>query len=319
MAQVVVDQATLDSVKGKVVVITGGAQGIGAATVTELYHSGAHVFFGDWSEAHGSQLAEQLRSSSPSSEGSVTYLKVNVRDYQSLLSLFDAAYNKYKQIDVAISCAAVAERPGYWEPDKLNLQSVREPPTGITDVLDINLNGTMYFTRLAVAYLKENHTFDPESSTPESIVSSKAITLVSSLAGFKESPGLFAYSAAKHGIMGLMRSLRPFAPPVYGLRVNAICPWATDTQIFSGVHQAWVDNNLPLNKPSDVAKYIIQVGADPRTHGKALFVAGGEAVDIEEGLNRLEPQWLGEKNSRALSEGQAILGLGMDWGHTKKS
>jgi hypothetical protein len=58
-----------------------------------------------------------------------------------------------------------------------------------------------------------------------------------------------------------------------------------------------------------VAKYIIQVTADPKAHGKALFVTGGNAVDIEEGLNRTEPEWLGEKNSRELNEGQVILGL----------
>ncbi|KIV78856.1 hypothetical protein PV11_06465 [Exophiala sideris] len=314
MAEIKIDQATLDSVKGKVVVLAGGAQGIGAATVTQLFDSGAHVFFGDWDEKQGSKLAESLQSSSSTSQGSVTYMKVNVREYQSQLSLFDAAYNKHGQVDLAISCAAVTERQGYWEPHKLNLQSVRETPTGITDVVDINLNGTLYFARLAIAYMKENHTFNKESTTAESITSPKCITLVSSVAGFKESPGLFAYSAAKHGVMGLMRALRPFAAPLYGIRINAICPWATDTQLLSGVRAEWTKNNMPMNKPSDVARYIIQVSADQQAHGKALFVTGGNAVDIEEGLNRTEPQWLGEKNSRELNQGQVILGLGMDWG-----
>ncbi|OCT52098.1 putative oxidoreductase,short chain dehydrogenase [Cladophialophora carrionii] len=315
MAEIQIDQPTLDSVRGKVVVIAGGAQGIGAATVSQLYTSGAHVFFGDWDEKKGSDLADELRASASTSAGSVTYLKVNVREYQSLLSLFDAAYNQHGHVDMAICCAAVTERPGYWEPDLLNLESVRETPTGIADVIDINLNGTLYFARLAVAYLKEKHAFDRASTTAESINSSKCITLVSSVAGFKESPGLFAYSAAKHGVVGLMRALRPFAAPLYGLRVNAICPWATDTQLLSGVRAEWVKNDMPMNQPSDVAKYIIQVTASPTAHGKALFVTGGNAVDIEEGINRTEPQWLGEKNSRELNAGQVILGLGMDWGH----
>jgi NAD(P)-dependent dehydrogenase (short-subunit alcohol dehydrogenase family) len=101
--------------------------------------------------------------------------------------------------------------------------TVIQTPTGIADVIDINLNGTMYFARLALAYLKENHTFDTSSTTAASISSSKCITLVASVAGFKESPGLFAYSAAKHGVVGLMRALRPFAAPLYGIRVNTIC------------------------------------------------------------------------------------------------
>lgn len=64
-----------------------------------------------------------------------------------------------------------------------------------------------------------------------------------------------------------------------------------------------------MNTPADVARYIVQVTAEPTTNGKALFVTGGNAVDIEEGLNRTEPVWLGEKNSRELNAGQVILGL----------
>lgn len=94
--------------------------------MTQLYTSGAHVFFGDWDDVKGSKLVEELRASSTSNNGSVTNLKVNITDYQSLLSLFDTAYKKHGQIDMAICCAAVTERPGYWEPNQLNLESVRE-------------------------------------------------------------------------------------------------------------------------------------------------------------------------------------------------
>lgn len=99
----------------------------------------------------------------------------------------------------------------------------RQTPSGITDVIDINLNGTLYFARLAVAYLKEKHSFDEKNTTADKITSAKCITLVASVAGFKESPGLFAYSAAKHGVVGLMRALRGYISQLYGLRVNAIC------------------------------------------------------------------------------------------------
>ena len=71
----------------------------------------------------------------------------------------------------------------------------------------------------------------------------------------------------------------------------------------------WQDKKMPLNTPADVAKYIIQVTAEPQTHGKALFVTGGNAVDIEQGLAETQPQWLGEKNSKEFNIGQEILGL----------
>lgn len=86
-------------------------------------------------------------------------------------------------------------------------------------------------------------------------------------------------------------------------------PWATDTQLLSGVVDTWLEKKMPLNTPADVARYIIQVTAEPQTHGKALFVTGGNAVDIEEGLATTQPLWLGEKNSKEFNLGQEILGL----------
>ena len=86
-------------------------------------------------------------------------------------------------------------------------------------------------------------------------------------------------------------------------------PWATDTQLFSEIRDEWNRKDMPMNTALDVAKYIIQATADEKTHGKALYVAGGNAVDIEEGIWRLEPQWLGEKNSRDLKAGQVIMGV----------
>ena len=143
MAEIKIDQATLDSVKGKrwflqagcnndyislnrrSYVSPGGAEGMGAATVSQLYQSDAYVYFSDWDESRGSKLAGELQTSQ-TSDGSVTYLKFNIREYHSLLSFFDTAYNKHGQIDMAICCAAVTERSKYWGPEKLNLQSLRE-------------------------------------------------------------------------------------------------------------------------------------------------------------------------------------------------
>jgi hypothetical protein len=91
--------------------------------------------------------------------------------------------------------------------------------------------------------------------------------------------------------------------------MRCIGPWATDTQLFSGVHKGWIQNNMPINTPMDVARFIVQATADPMVNGKALYVTGGNAVDIEEGLNKTEPQWLGAQNSEELKKGQVILGV----------
>lgn len=132
--------------------------------------------------------------------------------------------------------------------------------------------------------------------------------LTSSIAGITEAPGLFAYSTAKHGIIGLMRAMRPWAPAAHGVRVNAICPWATDTQLLAGVRDRWVAERLPLNTPADVARAIVQCALDPRLNGKAVFVAGGRAFDTEEGVDHTRPLWMGEENAAEFERGQRVLG-----------
>lgn len=137
---------------------------------------------------------------------------------------------------------------------------------------------------------------------------SKSIVLVSSIAGITEAPGLFAYSTAKHGVIGLMRALRPWAPLKYGVRVNALCPWATDTQLL-GVKEKWVKEKMPLNTPTDVGKIILQCSADRGLNGKAVFITGGRFFDTEEGVDRTLPQWMGEQNAKDFLKGQELLGL----------
>jgi hypothetical protein len=93
------------------------------------------------------------------------------------------------------------------------------------------------------------------------------------------------------------------------LKILRTGPWATDTQLFAGVHAKWIRNDMPINTPLDVAKYTIQVTADPQANGKALYITGGNAFDIEAGLRETQPQWLGPKNSQELEQGQVILGV----------
>lgn len=147
----------------------------------------------------------------------------------------------------------------------------------------------------------------PGSGTPDR--DDKSITLVSSIAGFKESPGLFAYSASKHGVMGLMRSLRGYLPSTFNVRINVVCPWATDTEMLGGVRDLWRQNSLPMNSPGDVARIILQCAADESIHGKAVYVADGQGFDIEEGLDATEPIWLGKKQAEELARGQEVLGM----------
>ena len=76
------------------------------------------------------------------------------------------------------------------------------------------------------------------------------------------------------------------------------------------IETAWQNAQLPANEPEDVAKVIAEICALSSLNGKAIYVEGGRAWEIEDNIDRLEPQWLGEEASRTLNEGQIVLGKG---------
>jgi NAD(P)-dependent dehydrogenase (short-subunit alcohol dehydrogenase family) len=265
----------------------GGAQGIGAATISLLYERGAHVYFGDWDDVKGHQLVSHLQSSMPHGGGSVHFQKLDVRNYNEQLQLFKTPYEEKGHVDIAISCAAVIEPNGWFGPDQLSLEAVMTEPQPLKDTIDINLTSVVLFCRIALAFMK----VDKDPTRPNDF--SKSIVLVSSIAGIVEAAGLFAYSAAKHGIIGLMRSLRALATAKFNIRINVVCPWATDTQMIDNVRSIWGKHRLPLNAPNDVAQFIAQLATDKSLSGKSVLVAGGRGFDTEEGIDKTMSEWFG--------------------------
>ncbi|KAJ3546565.1 hypothetical protein NM208_g1939 [Fusarium decemcellulare] len=279
-----------------------GSDGIGAKVTAQLLHAGALVVVADVKDAQGQRLVNTLTETNAGHQKvSIVYKYVDVSDYESVLALFKHAIDLHGRVDLAIHCAGITEIKGWFDPEA-TMDSIYKPPT--SKVLDVNLNGTFYFTQVALVALQHGR--------QEADVD-KSVTLISSIAGFKESPGLFMYSASKHGVMGLMRSLRGYLPSAFNVRLNAVCPWATDTAMFGHMRDAWVREDLPLNSPEEVARIIVQCATDKGIHGKAVYVAGGRGFDIEEGINRSEPLWMGEKQAEDLARGQEFLATGSRW------
>ncbi|KAL9567293.1 hypothetical protein ACKAV7_008535 [Fusarium commune] len=306
MAEIFFSSEIADNVKGKVVVMTGGAQGIGAALISLLYERGAHVYFGDWDDAKGQQLADHVQSSMSPGGGSVHFQKLDVRDYNAQLQLFKTPYEEIGHVDIAISSAAVIEPNGWFGSDQLSLEAVETEPQPLKNTIDINLTSVVLFCRLALAFMKQDK--DPKTLNGFS----KSIVLLSSIAGITEAAGLFAYSASKHGVIGLMRSLRALAPAKFNIRINVVCPWATDTQMIDNVRSIFDKHQLPFNTPNDVAQFIVQLAADKSLSGKSVLVAGGRGFDTEEGIDRTMSEWFGPLTGE-FWRGQKALGTGDEW------
>ncbi|KAF2156670.1 NAD(P)-binding protein [Myriangium duriaei CBS 260.36] len=241
----------LSSLKDKVVVLTGGASGICAALVKICHEAGAHVFFGDVVQKKGEEVEAELQSSSRRNHAQ--FIKTDVTSYSDNVNLFQVAYETFGRVDHAVSAAGIGDKGKLCDPN-LTLETVRNMDDSIMTSLDVNLVGPMYFARIAAVYLREHK--DRSAAT----AADKSLTLISSIAGITEAPGLTVYSTAKHGVIGLMRALRkPLnrADP-FPIRTNAICPWMTETQMVKGIRDEWLKAGVPTNEPYDVA--IIMAG-----------------------------------------------------------
>ncbi|EEU33735.1 uncharacterized protein NECHADRAFT_56159 [Fusarium vanettenii 77-13-4] len=273
------NQSLFKSVKDKVVVITGGARGIGRSAALAFHGHGAKVVVGDLNAEEGKSLVSLLGEN-------LRFIQCDVSKYGDQLALFQEAERSFGRVDIAIANAAVGRFP-----DPLTvIEDINEEPP--LPKVDINLRGVLFTSRIAVHYLRKHGGGD--------------LILISSIGGFKETADLTPYLATKHGVIGVMRGLRMTSLKNDNVRVNIICPWTTQL-------------GLPMNEPEDVATSMLicatagrsdgatHNGAAMPFHGKILLVAGGKSYEIKDALQSLEPQWLGENNSRAVAMGQDFL------------
>ncbi|KAJ5779886.1 hypothetical protein N7457_007606 [Penicillium paradoxum] len=295
-----------NSLAKKVVLITGGANGIGSSLVTQCLESGANVCIGDLDSISGDRLlkkcCDQFRPEEEDMPPRSIFQITDVTSYPSVLALFELAFQTYKRIDHVVCAAGIVEI-GNWFDTSLTLETVRQTPSH--KVLDVNLLGSMYVSRIASVYLRHNRGSNCDRS----------ILLFSCVSGFKDSPSLFIYQASKHGVIGLMRSLRNYisSPYKHYLRINTVCPWVTQTDSIQKVETQWRGADLPINTPDQVATVATGVLVDQSLSGTSMFVEAGRAWEIEQNITRLESEWLGEAPSEVLALGQRLLDDGSVW------
>ena len=183
----------------------------------------------------------------------------------------------------------------------------------------------------------------PEHSTPLG-TNDRSLTFLTSMSAFKETPQLPIYQITQHSILGLVRSLRTAIDPDPerdGVRINAV---VTNVMVPRAVAQSGgrsMSVQLPPDRPEDVAQVVVGVvatnsptpdinGADSPTgsgitsgggiwyekghergmrekylHGRVLYSVGTECWDIQEGLDRSEAVWIGQKPAEVLGRNMA--------------
>lgn len=221
MAHIHFDSSLLETLTNKVVVLTGGATGIGRSAIEQLCgklyeaqtqiesngctENGAKVVFGDVVEAPSREIESKL---SPNAQ----FVKCDSSSYSDQLNLFRTAFEKYGRVDIVIVNAGIAIHKDPFDPTA----DINEAPS--MKEVEVNTIGGLFSARIGMHYLRRSGGGD--------------LVLVSSIAGFKEGGGLVAYTASKHGVVGIMRGLHVTATPE-NIRVNVICPWMTSRCFFA--------------------------------------------------------------------------------------
>lgn len=287
MAEFIPDEGKFADLKGKVIIITGGATGIGGATVTRLHGVGALVVFGDVAVEPAETLVSTLNASH-STKGEVSFVRCDVTNYEDIYNLVKAGYDKYGRIDHAFACAGIFER-GQWFDPELTIESVRSEK-GPQATLDINVIGLANFARVAVVFMREGMQKDQN----------KSLTFMSSVNAFRESPGLYMYQTSKHAVQGLMRSMRK---PIYerdGIRVNTVNPGVTESPMTAHIVHAFQQPGFYCQPPDDVARMVLALQVRTDLNGKGIYVEGGSGWEFEDGFYREQPAWLGQEPTRRM-------------------
>ncbi len=185
---------------GKVVAVTGGASGMGAAIATMLAQRGASVSIADVQEAALGAIKNTLLAGGNTN---VLTTVVDVRDEAAVDAWIAATVARFGRLDGAANFAGVIPR-------NFGRSSVRDQETADWDyVLSVNLTGLMYCMRAQLRVM----------AARGSIVNAASI---SGLFGY---PNNASYGAAKFGVVGLTKCAAKEAGPDKAIRVNCIAPW----------------------------------------------------------------------------------------------
>ncbi len=251
--------ATASNVAGKRILITGGASGIGLASALLLASRGAKVLIGDLNETQGQEAVKQAKESGDD----LLFHPVDVSNADSVKALFAFAMAELGGLDVVINNAGVDHQPA--------------PMHELSDddfdrTIAINLKGVWHCMRMAIACMVTN--------------GGGQVINIASVAGIHSAPTLSAYSASKHGVVGLTKTAAAEYAKV-NMRFNAVCPSFIDTPMvrntmakISERSQQAIMNASPLQRlgtVDEIASAIAWMVSDENTfmNGHLLTLDGG--------------------------------------------
>jgi NAD(P)-dependent dehydrogenase (short-subunit alcohol dehydrogenase family) len=246
--------------QGSVALVTGGASGLGEATVRRLAAGGARVVIVDRDDKRGPALANELGGDR------ARFVKTDVTSAEEVQAAVDAA-NEMGGLRIAVSCAGVG-----WAARTLNKEGVAHDFDLFKTVIGINLVGTFNVTRLAAAGIAKQA---PQEDGERGVIVNTA-----SVAAFDGQIGQAAYSASKGGVVGMTLPIARDLSAV-GIRVLTIAPGTMDTPMLAQLPEAArqaLAAGIPfpkrLGSPDDYAALVEHMVANRYLNGEVVRLDG---------------------------------------------
>ena len=241
--------------QNKIAIITGGSRGIGYATADAFLREGATVIITASSEATAAKAVASLREKHPGA--TVEGISPNLSSLEAVQESFGKIIDRFGRIDILVNNAGVSEST---------------PLSGYTEelfdkVMDLNVKGVFNATRAVVDSMAER--------------GGGVILSTSSMVSKYGQPSGFAYPASKFAVNGMTVSLaRELGPK--GIRVNAVAPGITETDMMKAVPKSVIDPmiaQIPLRRlgqPEDIANAFVFLASEEASYitGVVLSVDG---------------------------------------------
>lgn len=237
--------------KDQVVIITGGANGIGKGLAAAYAEKGANVVVADITEEAGQNVVEELHKQNAKG----IFVQTDVRKEEDVIRLMKVAYGTYGRIDIVVNNAGVSR----WKsPYELTIEEW-------DDVINTNLRSVFLCSREAARYMKENE----EGGSIVNIASTRAAM---------SEPNSEAYAATKGGILALTHALA-VSLSENRITVNAVSPGWIETDDYEELRD--IDHeqhpSKRVGKPEDIARACLYLSSKDNDFvtGINLVVDGG--------------------------------------------
>jgi NAD(P)-dependent dehydrogenase (short-subunit alcohol dehydrogenase family) len=239
-------------------VVSGGASGLGEATVRRLHAGGAQVVIADVNPEKGEALASEL---------GIEFVQCDVREEDQVQAAVDKAAEAEGGLRIAVSCA------GTGIPIKVASSKGPHPLEAFKVLVDINLVGTFNLMRLAAfKMLSEN---EPNDEGERGVLINTA-----SVAAFDGQVGQIAYSATKGGVVGMtLPAARDLADK--GIRVCTIAPGLFDTPLLGALPEearTSLGRQVPfpsrLGRPAEYAELAAHIVENVMLNGETIRLDG---------------------------------------------